>query len=85
MYKCQKCKKQVEANITADRVVTQIREVKYITSKYIASKYDNGKKEVKEAFGTEIVQELLVCQDCKKEYDKKAPAIIGTKTLYNNI
>ena len=80
MYKCQKCKKQVEANITADRVVTQIREVKYITSKY-----DNGKKEVKEAFGTEIVQELLVCQDCKKEYDKKAPTIIGTKTLYNNI
>lgn len=51
MYKCEKCNKQVQANVPERKVVTEKRDVKY----------SNGSE------GWEIVKEIRVCPDCDTE------------------
>lgn len=72
MYKCQKCNWQVRANNSANRVVTKLRKVRYENK--IKGKY---KEEIKESFGTEIVEELNLCNRCAAKYKSIKPLIIN--------
>lgn len=72
MYKCQKCNYQVPANNSINKVITKLKKVRY-TNK-VQGKY---KEEIKESFGTEIVEELNLCNRCAGKYKNIKPLIIN--------
>lgn len=71
MYKCQKCNYQVPANNTANKVITKLRKVSY-TNK-VQGKY---KEETKISYGTEVVEELSLCNRCANKYKSIKPLVI---------
>lgn len=72
MYKCQKCNYQVPANNSANKVITKLRKVRYTNE--VQGKY---KKETKESVGTEIVEELNLCNRCANKYKNIKPLVIN--------
>lgn len=75
MYKCQRCNFQSRPGHTEEKVITHVRDVKYVF---------NNKKGVKESIGTEIVKELTVCRRCKRQLSQQQPLSMQEKTVRNN-
>jgi hypothetical protein len=61
-----------------DRVVTEVREVKYLRDGWIKEEGDiKPRKIILESFGTEIVEEILVPRD---QVGTVTPKLVGTVT-----
>lgn len=62
MFRCEKCNKISKPREKMHKVITETREKVYENK----IKTKNGES-IKETFGTEIVKEISLCENCYKE------------------
>lgn len=62
MYKCQVCFKLSPPRVALNKKVVSVRKVQYVNKVYDREKEEEYMKTTE---GTEIVQELNVCSNCK--------------------
>ncbi len=74
MYRCEKCNSQVDKGLEQNRIIKNIRKVKYLF-------LDNRNIVKKERYGKETIKEENVCSKCYQLLKGNPSIIVGEKTV----